>query len=59
MGTRMLVNIASAASGLVIVASLIIVGVLFQDINSFYYEVLDDMDEFKVSCLNSLLFVNQ
>lgn len=50
MGTRILVNIASVASGLVIITSLIIVGVLFQDINSFYYEVLDDMVEFKV-CL--------
>ncbi|MCP9258410.1 Nematode cuticle collagen domain protein [Dirofilaria immitis] len=47
MGVQLIVNIASAASGLVIITSLIIVGVLFQDINNFYYEVLDDMDEFK------------
>uniref|UniRef100_A0A0R3S5B0 Col_cuticle_N domain-containing protein n=1 Tax=Elaeophora elaphi TaxID=1147741 RepID=A0A0R3S5B0_9BILA len=47
MGTPVLVNIASVASGLVIITSLIVVGKLFQDINSFYYEVLDDMDEFK------------
>ncbi|VDM98908.1 unnamed protein product [Thelazia callipaeda] len=47
MGTQTLVNIASAASGLVIISSLVIVGVLFQSINSFYYEVLDDMNEFK------------
>ncbi|VDM99601.1 unnamed protein product, partial [Onchocerca ochengi] len=48
MGTQLLINIASVASGLVIATSLIIVGILFQDINNFYYEVLDDMDEFKV-----------
>ncbi|EJW71465.1 hypothetical protein WUBG_17628 [Wuchereria bancrofti] len=48
MGTQMLVNLTSIASGLVIIVSLIIVGVILQDINSFYYEVLDDMDEFKI-----------
>lgn len=48
MGTQVFVNIASIASGLVIIVSLIIAGILLQDINSFYYEVLDDMDEFKV-----------
>ncbi|VDN88644.1 unnamed protein product, partial [Brugia pahangi] len=47
MGTQVFVNIASIASGLVIIVSLIIAGILLQDINSFYYEVLDDMDEFK------------
>ncbi|VDO56970.1 unnamed protein product [Onchocerca flexuosa] len=48
MGTQLLINIASFASGLVIVTSLIIVGILFQNINNFYYEILGDMDEFKV-----------
>lgn len=48
MGTRVLVNLASVASGGVILVTLIVVGILFRDINSLYYEVLDDMDEFKV-----------
>ncbi|VDN58291.1 unnamed protein product [Dracunculus medinensis] len=47
MGTHLLVNIASAASGAIIVVSLITVGMIFQDINSFYYDVLGDMNDFK------------
>lgn len=50
MGTQVIVNIASISSGLIIIISLIVVGILLKDINSFYYEVMDDMDEFKVCC---------
>ncbi|TKR80246.1 hypothetical protein L596_014348 [Steinernema carpocapsae] len=46
-GTNVLVGVASFGSGIVIVACLVAVGVLFQDINALYDEVMDDMDEFK------------
>lgn len=48
MGARVIVNIASAASGAVIIASLVVVGVLFNDLNTLYSDVLNDMDDFKV-----------
>lgn len=48
MGTQVLVNLASVASGGAILVTLVVVGILFQDINSLYYEVLDDMNDFKV-----------
>lgn len=48
MGTQTLVNVASGLSGLLIITSLVTVGILFNDINSLYFEVLDDMVEFKV-----------
>ncbi|VDK60568.1 unnamed protein product [Anisakis simplex] len=47
MGARTIVNIASAASGAVIIASLIVCGVLFNDLNTLYSDVLSDMDDFK------------
>ncbi|VDM09492.1 unnamed protein product [Wuchereria bancrofti] len=37
----------SVVSLLVIIASLIICAVLFHDVNTLYYEILDGMDEFK------------
>ncbi|VDM45280.1 unnamed protein product [Toxocara canis] len=48
MGARVIVNVASAASGAVIIASLVVVGVLFNDLNTLYSDVLNDMDDFKV-----------
>ncbi|VDM46358.1 unnamed protein product [Toxocara canis] len=48
MGMRLAVNVASAASAVFIVVSLVIVGYLFNDLNSLYLEVTVDMDEFKV-----------
>ncbi|VDK32019.1 unnamed protein product, partial [Gongylonema pulchrum] len=41
------VSVASAASFLVISVSLVICATLFQNINSLYYEILGDMDDFK------------
>ena len=47
MSAKTLVGLASAGSAVVIVASLVMVGVLFNDINSLYDDVMDDMVEFK------------
>lgn len=47
MSTKYVVGFASIASGLVIMVSLVVVGVLFQDINNLYDNVMDDMLEFK------------
>ncbi|VDM79348.1 unnamed protein product, partial [Strongylus vulgaris] len=48
MSAKFFVTFASGASGLVIVVSLICVGMLFQDINNLYDDVMDDMQEFKM-----------
>uniref|UniRef100_A0A1I7Z5L7 Col_cuticle_N domain-containing protein n=1 Tax=Steinernema glaseri TaxID=37863 RepID=A0A1I7Z5L7_9BILA len=45
--SKCLVGLASAGSGVVIFACLVMVGVLFQDINTLYDDVMDDMVEFK------------
>ena len=45
---RILVTTASVASGAVIVAALVVVGSLLNEINGFYNEALQDMAEFKV-----------
>ncbi|CAD5226058.1 unnamed protein product [Bursaphelenchus xylophilus] len=47
MSTKFLAGLAACTSALVVVISLITVGVLFQDINSMYDEVMEDMQEFK------------
>ena len=47
MSAKTLVGLASVGSAVVIVASLVMVGVLFNDINSLYDDVMDDMVEFK------------
>lgn len=46
-----LVTTASIASGGVIIAALLVVGTLINDINSFYNDALHDMAEFKVILL--------
>ncbi|KHN71547.1 Cuticle collagen dpy-5 [Toxocara canis] len=48
MGARIFINVASAASGAVILASLVIVGVLVNDLNTLYSDVLSNMDDFKL-----------
>uniref|UniRef100_A0A915BLM4 Nematode cuticle collagen N-terminal domain-containing protein n=3 Tax=Parascaris univalens TaxID=6257 RepID=A0A915BLM4_PARUN len=48
MGTQVFINAASAASGAIIIGSLIVVGVLVNDLNILYSDVLNDMDNFKV-----------
>ncbi|KAK0428717.1 hypothetical protein QR680_010968 [Steinernema hermaphroditum] len=46
-GTNLLVTVASAGSGVVIVACLVAVGVLFQDINTLYDEVTTEISDFR------------
>lgn len=48
MSARVLVTLASGASAVVIFICLICVGVLLQDINNLYDDVMDDMRQFKV-----------
>lgn len=65
MSAKVLVTVASGASGVVILACLVMVGVLFQDINNLYDEVMDEMVEFRVSLIfgsfktNSLIQSNK
>jgi hypothetical protein len=47
MSVKFFVGLASAGSAVVIAVSLLTVGMLFNDINSLYDEVLGEMDEFK------------
>ncbi|VDM38947.1 unnamed protein product [Toxocara canis] len=47
MRTGVFLNIASATSGAIVFISLIAVGSLIHDLNRFYYDVLDNMDEFR------------
>lgn len=46
-GAKAAVVLASGGSAVIIALCLISVGVLFNDINSFYDEVMTDMQEFK------------
>lgn len=46
---RYLIGGASVFCGATILASLLFVGLLFQDINNFYDDAISDMGEFKVS----------
>lgn len=48
MSAKFVVGLASVSSAIIITIALIMVGVLFQDINSLYNEVISEMDEFKV-----------
>ncbi|KHN84604.1 Tyrosine-protein phosphatase non-receptor type 9 [Toxocara canis] len=48
MQARALVLAASIGCVIVLSASIIVVGILFDDLNKLYYEVLDDMREFKI-----------
>ncbi|TKR63087.1 hypothetical protein L596_026964 [Steinernema carpocapsae] len=45
--SKFLCGLASAGSGIVIFACLLMVGVLFNDINTLYDDVMDDMVDFK------------
>ena len=45
---KTLVQIASVGSGVAVLACLFTVGYIFNDINSFYDDVIDTMTEFKV-----------
>ncbi|VDK52806.1 unnamed protein product [Gongylonema pulchrum] len=47
MSTKYVVGIASAVSGLVILGSLVVVGVLIHDISNLYDNVMEGMVEFK------------
>lgn len=49
--SRLLIAASVVGSGLVILASIIAIIHLFNEINSFYYDILHEMDEFKV-CRN-------
>ncbi|KAK0427010.1 hypothetical protein QR680_010015 [Steinernema hermaphroditum] len=46
--SRFAVGLAMATSGVVIVASLFVVGALFRDINTLYDDLLSDLGEFKI-----------
>lgn len=46
---RMLVTLGATASGVAIFGALLCVAYLFNDINNFYSESLEDMAEFKVA----------
>ncbi|KHN84589.1 Cuticle collagen sqt-1 [Toxocara canis] len=52
MGTVLWINIALSASGLMAIASLVVIGKITCDLNILYSEVLNDMDEFKVLANN-------
>ena len=53
--SRILITFASATSGVVILGALLSVAYMFNDINNFYAESLEDMQEFKVFFLLFLL----
>ncbi|KAK0428748.1 hypothetical protein QR680_010987 [Steinernema hermaphroditum] len=44
---RTVVVFGSAASAVAIVASVIVAGILLNDVNQLYYDVVADLDEFK------------
>ncbi|KAK0402124.1 hypothetical protein QR680_016157 [Steinernema hermaphroditum] len=46
--SRLAVEIAMVASGLVVITSLYLVGTLFRDINNLHNEVMSDLGEFKI-----------
>lgn len=54
----MFINAASAASGAIIIGSLIVVGVLVNDLNILYSDVLNDMDNFKANLTILLVISN-
>lgn len=43
-----MIGLTSVGTAIITIVALIMVGVLFQDINSLYSEVIGEMDEFKV-----------
>ncbi|KHN79522.1 hypothetical protein Tcan_13689 [Toxocara canis] len=47
MSVRIWVTLGALISALVIATSLVVVGKLFHDLNNLYYEVLDDVHDFK------------
>ncbi|KAK0401481.1 hypothetical protein QR680_015811 [Steinernema hermaphroditum] len=55
IGSRVMTNgikcaayIATAGSGVLIVASLLVMASLFREVNEMYYEVITEIDGFKV-----------
>lgn len=46
---RLIIGFTSGASGAVILAALVAVGYVFNDINNFFDDAMRDMEEFKVS----------
>uniref|UniRef100_A0A914IEK1 Nematode cuticle collagen N-terminal domain-containing protein n=1 Tax=Globodera rostochiensis TaxID=31243 RepID=A0A914IEK1_GLORO len=53
MSTRCFVLISSGLSGLVVITALLTIGLLFHEINTFYDEMLLEMDEFRVLANNA------
>uniref|UniRef100_A0A183BWN2 Col_cuticle_N domain-containing protein n=1 Tax=Globodera pallida TaxID=36090 RepID=A0A183BWN2_GLOPA len=53
MSTRCFVLISSGLSGLVVITALLTIGILFHEINTFYDEMLLEMDEFRVLANNA------
>lgn len=58
MNIRIVVAFAIGLSICVITVSLIVVGVIFNDINNLYDDVMDEMKEFKVIIVFSTKFNN-
>lgn len=48
MSTKLFVGLGTAGSIFVIIMSLLAVGVIYNDINNLYDDVMDEMGEFKV-----------
>lgn len=46
--SRFVAGTLAGISGVTILGALVVAGVLFNDINSLYFDVMDDMHEFKV-----------
>lgn len=54
MRAGVFVNIASAGSGAIIFISLIAVANLIHELNRFYYDILDDVNDFKVKIYSTI-----
>lgn len=48
MTSNYIIGASSVISGLIIIASLIMVGILYQDMNTLYNDIMDEMIEFKL-----------
>ena len=47
-GNRILISAAAVGSAVIIVTSLFVVAMLFNDINNFYNEIITEMGDFQV-----------
>ncbi len=56
--TRIAIGLATTASAIVIVASLLVVGVLYNDINNLYDDIMLDIGEFKVRYIQANTLIN-